>query len=171
MNRLHSELLRPLALTLLSAGCLALALPASAATDPATPEAATAEPAVPLMRLGNAVKPLSYRVELELSPQQEQFKGQVEIEIELKEARNFFWLNGRGLQIDSAVLLRDGREYAATARYGGKEFIGLGFAEKLPVGSARLRLNYRACGRSGGGQQYAVAATDHAGRWACAQYL
>ena len=89
------------------AGCaliLASTLAGCAQSD--APEEASAvnssEP--PVARLGNAVVPVRYQIELKIDPTQDRFSGVVSIDVSVNEARDTIWLHGKGLNIAEAYL-------------------------------------------------------------------
>ena len=98
---------------------------------------------VPVMRLGSAVLPLAYELDLRIVPEQDQFQGKITIELELKEDTDFFWMNGNELKLQSAQLSQNGQLYSAQIVAEQKEFIGLQFAQKLKKGKGKLLISYR----------------------------
>ena len=99
----------------------------------------------PVMRLGDAVKPLAYALALQLDPRRQDYAGRVEIDVELAAPRDFFWINGIRLDVQSAVVTAGSERFVATAApAGGDEpFIGLQFDRPLPAGRARLAIAFR----------------------------
>ena len=63
----------------------------------------------PQLRLGDEVRPVRYRLELTVIPQQDAFTGRIEIDLELRKTTDVVWLNARDLTIDSAHLTAGGR--------------------------------------------------------------
>ncbi|MBX9644297.1 MAG: M1 family metallopeptidase, partial [Novosphingobium sp.] len=114
-----------LAASALSLACSAPALAEAPVADPAAAAAAALAP-VPPGKLTDAVRPLTYRLDLTVDPAQERFSGHVEIDATLKAASTFVDLHGRDLKMAKAV---------ATA--GGKSYVGRWF-ELDPTGVARL---------------------------------
>jgi alanyl aminopeptidase len=104
--------------------------------------ARAADPAPPVMKLGDAVRPLGYALDLRLLPDSPGFDGKVEIDIELQRPLDFFWINGRQLEIKRASLLVGGRTLPVAATAAGEEFIGVRLPETVPAGRARLVLEY-----------------------------
>lgn len=111
----------------------------------ATPQA-PAEESPPPGRLGQAVVPVSYRIELSIDPSQSHFSGEVQIDVMLAEPRDAIWLHGKNLEISEAYLTdRDSRRIAAT--YSERLDSGvarLQLARPAPAGPAALHLSYRA---------------------------
>ena len=58
----------------------------------------------PVARLGNAVVPNRYSIELRIDPSQESFSGEVTIDISLNESRDTIWLHGKNLDISEVYL-------------------------------------------------------------------
>ncbi len=117
---------------LLLAACLLFSLAARAAADP--------DP--PVMKLGDAVRPLAYSLDLTLLPEQTDFIGKVEIDVELQRPLDFFWINGRELEVHRASLLVDGAVLPVTATTAGEEFIGIRLPRQVRAGRARLAIEY-----------------------------
>ncbi len=53
---------------------------------------------VPVGRLGNAVEPVHYRLELRIDPTQDSFSGSVSIDVKINEPVDRIWLHGKGLR-------------------------------------------------------------------------
>ena len=100
-----------------------------------------AEP--PKLRLGEDVRPVRYRLDLTILPQQDNFSGAVEIDIDIRKPTDLIWLNARDLKIDDAKLVTSSATLAAKVEPGGKEFAGFAFPSAVPAGSATLRITYR----------------------------
>lgn len=119
------------------------AAPSTASSD--SPVASKSQP--PKMRLGDAVRPLQYALELEIDPDQSELQGTVKIDIELTRALDFFWINGNQLQIKQARIQSDGRSLNMQVEKGGDQFIGLRLPagqSLLAAGRATLEIQYRA---------------------------
>lgn len=133
----------------LAASVLTLALTATipgtvAAPDRAT-EAALALAPVPPGRLTDAARPLAYRIDLTVDPDQERFSGKVEIDTELKRASSFIDLHGRDLKMTSAVAVVNGQRLPA--RYYELDESGVArlvFDQTLPAGPLTLLFDYDA---------------------------
>lgn len=98
-----------------SAFTLALTTAAPATSPPpnAAAEAARALAPVPPGRLSDAVRPLAYRIDLTVNPDNERFSGKVQIDTVLKRSSTFIDLHGRELNMTSAVALVNGKQIAA----------------------------------------------------------
>lgn len=103
---------------------------------------AAADPAPPVMKLGESVRPLAYSVDLTVLPDAAGFDGKVEIDIELARPLDFFWINGRELDVKRATLLVNGRLLAVTTVAAGEDFIGVRLPRTVPAGRARLAFEY-----------------------------
>ena len=64
--------------------------------------AAAANPTPPPMRLGEDVQPLAYELAVTLVPDAPGFTGRIDIDVDLRRPLDFFWMNARGLEIQSA---------------------------------------------------------------------
>ena len=60
----------------------------------------------PRLRLGDAVRPTGYEVELTLRPEADSFPGRVTIDLELREPTTVIWLHGVDLEIQDAPWTR-----------------------------------------------------------------
>ena len=61
----------------------------------AIPHWVAAQLAPPTLRLPEGVRPLRYTAELEIRPDQPEFRGALEIEIALRQEKPVVWLNAR----------------------------------------------------------------------------
>lgn len=116
----------------------ALALLPAAASLAA--ESADAAPPVPTGRLGTAVVPGAYRLELRMLPDQPTFSGQGQIEVQVAAPTRVIYLHGNGLDVSSAVLTPAGGT-PLIARYEQVDPLGvarLDFATAVPAGPATL---------------------------------
>jgi aminopeptidase N len=134
---------------LLAASAFTLALttaaPATSPTPDAAAEAVRALAPVPPGRLTDAVRPLTYRIDLTVNPDNERFSGKVEIDAVLKRGSTFIDLHGRELAMASAVAVVNGKRIPA--RYFELDETGvarLTFAEPLPAGPVTLVFEYDA---------------------------
>jgi len=103
-------------------------------------------PAIPVGQLGNAVQPIMYRLDLTILPEQDDFSGITEIDVEIAEATTVIYLHGNGLKISTASLTTpDGDSHVAV--YEQVEDTGvarLTFSSSVPSGAATLRFEYTA---------------------------
>src|SRR5262245_23653114 len=100
---------------------------------------ALAQAPPPALRLPEGVRPLRYAAELEIRPEQAEFRGALEIHAEVSRSTPVVWLNARFLAVERATA----GEREATLLPGGDDFIGLRFEPPLEPGSFTLRLEYR----------------------------
>ena len=103
---------------------------------------AAADPVPPVMKLGDAVRPLAYTLDLTVRPDDTGFEGTARIDIELQRPLDFFWINGRELEIKRATLLVNGQALPLSTVAAGGEFIGVRLPRQLPPGRARLEFEY-----------------------------
>ncbi len=131
------------------AGCaliLASALAGCAQSDAPEQAAAVNSSEPPVARLGNAVVPVRYRIELKIDPTQDRFSGVVSIDVAVNEARDTIWLHGKGLNITEAYLT-DSESRRIDASYEERDESGvalLTLARVAEVGSATLHFTYDA---------------------------
>lgn len=82
----------------------------ASAARPAGPDpqvAAGGAPAAPGFRLGDAVAPLAYELDLELDPRLTRYQGRVAIDVRIDEPVRSIWLHAADLAVDGAHLERD----------------------------------------------------------------
>ncbi len=87
----------------------------------------------PTLRLGDNVRPVRYRASLTVIPQQDNFTGTIEIDLDVQKPTDIIWLNGRHLTIDPAKLVAGGHTLVAKTQTSGTEFIGFAFKSAIPV--------------------------------------
>jgi len=73
----------------------------------------TSEAGVPVGRLGDAVTPLHYQLELRIDPARDAFSGNVAIDVRLKEPADGFWIHGKDFAIDEIFLTDAGGDRVA----------------------------------------------------------
>ena len=165
-----ASLLLSVALPALAAAPLATAqtAPAPVPASPGAPSAAapplaaaakspaiTADPNAPRGRLGDAVKPVAYRLDLTVDPAKPRFSGQVEIDVDVRQAgARSIYMHGRGLAVQSIVARvgRAGAEEGRGATYIYGTWIAVDptgvahveFNQPLPAGRLSLLINYDA---------------------------
>ena len=100
---------------------------------------AAAQETPPALRLPDAVRPLQYTAELTLRPAEEQFRGTIEIEVEVARQTSVLWLNARFLSLERARI----DDAAAEILPGGQDFVGLRAAAPLAPGRTTIRIEYR----------------------------
>ncbi|HXM42841.1 MAG TPA: M1 family metallopeptidase [Bryobacteraceae bacterium] len=101
---------------------------------------AFAEP--PKLRLPDDVRPVRYRADLTVIPQQDAFTGKIEIDLDVRKPADVIWLNARNLTIDTAEVTSGGQTHAAKVQTGGDNFAGFAPASQIPAGPAQLRIEY-----------------------------
>jgi len=145
----HRSLLWLISLSMIAASCSSrraasekspVAIPHAGATQ-ASPVAGSREP--PKLRLGNAAAPTRYALELTLVPTEEIFSGQVDIDLQIREPRTVIWLNGSELEVTKTTLQLGAETFSGRPVPGGADFVGLAFDREIPVGSAKLRIEYQ----------------------------
>ena len=126
-------------------GCSESGTPATDRTS-ATQSAAIDSYEAPVARLGNAVVPNRYSIELRIDPSQERFSGKVTIDISLNEPRDTIWLHGKNLDI-SEVYLTDSHSNRVEASYEERLESGvslLSLERLVDTGPATLHFTYSA---------------------------
>ena len=96
----------------------------------------------PKLRLGDDVRPVRYRLDLTIVPQQDTFTGKIEIDLEVRKPVDVIWLNARDLTVDTAELTAGGRTVPAKAQTSGTQFAGFAVPSAIPAGPAQLRIEY-----------------------------
>ncbi len=98
----------------------------------------------PKLRLNEVQKidPVSYRVDLTLDPEKDDFTGTIVIQLDAKETTDTLWLNQESISIQSAVLDANG-ETSATVIPGGADFVGFKFPKPIPVGPSEITIHYK----------------------------
>ncbi len=96
----------------------------------------------PQLRLPETVAPTSYRVALKLDPNQTVFKGQIHIELDIKQPVQTIWLNATAISISEAKLSGAGKTRAAKVVPDGADFVGLAFDAPVEAGAAQLDITY-----------------------------
>src|SRR5262249_7348259 len=97
----------------------------------------------PRLRLGDAVKPVSYDWHLAVDPGEPTFTAQVRIEIEVQRGMPVLWLTATGLRIEAAEVQQEGGRAEASATAVGEEHLrieprgGGGFAPGRAVVTLR----------------------------------
>ncbi|MBC5765504.1 M1 family metallopeptidase [Ramlibacter albus] len=139
----------------------ALLLLAFAAVFPAQAQAPRTPP---VMRLGDAVKPLAYDLALTVDPAHAGFSGRVEIDVDVRQATDFFWMNANRVDVRSAVLTAGGQRYDAKATLApGDQFAGMQFARAVPAGRAKLAIEF--AGRFSTNETRGVFKQQDQGEW------
>ena len=108
-------------------------------------------PAATSVHLPDDMKPIRYRLELDVDPRDEHFTGKVTIGVQVERATDHVVLHGRDLEVKSASLIRDGERIEAEVRsrraYGAKETdeeLVLLFPAWVAPGPAEIVVEYAA---------------------------
>ncbi len=142
--RPHSLPFRQVATSLLAATLLLSASPAAFAAV-TTPVASASTEAIPQGKLSDAAKPVAYRLDLTVIPDQERFSGHSEIDVVLKAGARSLYMHGRDLNVTKAVAIAGGQTVAVT--YTQVDPLGVAridFASPLPAGPVTLKFDYDA---------------------------
>jgi len=112
---------------------------------------ASAQTAFPTGKLGGTVRPLAYRLELEILPDQTTFSGTTEIDIQVDAPTPLIHLHGNGLVVASATYTGAvGTRLAGTTQAGRYQQLdptgvaAIDFAAPVPAGRGTLRIQYSA---------------------------
>jgi alanyl aminopeptidase len=107
-------------------------------------QAYCADSAQPLGKLPRDIQPLAYRLDLTILPEQADFAGVTEIDIDVRKPSSVIWMHANGLVISSATLRRG----TAPARLAHLEQVDptgvarLSFEQNVAAGRATLRFVY-----------------------------
>lgn len=102
-------------------------------------------PEIPMGRLGDAVVPQRYELDLTIVPERERFSGRVAIEIDIREPSDLIWLHGNRLNVTEAWL-EQGR-VRIDARYTQADDTGISRLDLVATpkaGPASLHFEYDA---------------------------
>ncbi len=105
--------------------------------------ALAASPAAAVERLGEVVRPIAQAIALELDPAREDYRGTVEIDLEVAREVPAIRLHARGQAIESAELRVAGaapRPLVATP--GAADFVAFGDGQPIPPGPSRLTIAF-----------------------------
>lgn len=105
---------------------------------------AASHPVEPLRRLGDAVVPSRYEVQLTLDPRQEGYGGHVAVHLRVNKPTQTFRMHALELTIDAVSLEIDGRRSQARVKAldeSGLLQVDAGFT--MPPGEALVRIDYR----------------------------
>src|SRR5580700_1730885 len=97
---------------------------------------------VPKLRLGDAVRPVKYAVDLTLLPENLTFSGAIDIDIEIQESSSVIWLNAKEITIKEVSLKSDNKIQTPVVEPAGEEFVGLRLTSNVPPGPAKLHIQY-----------------------------
>jgi alanyl aminopeptidase len=108
-------------------------------------ELTTQEREVPVGRLGDAIVPVHYRLELRIDPIQDSFSGTVSIDAHLNEPVDSIWLHGKGFDIDE-IFLADADGNRVAASYEQKHDSGVSLvslAQKVDAGAVTIDISFQ----------------------------
>lgn len=103
---------------------------------------ASANPAPPTLRLPAGVRPLRYRLDLQIVPSAPSYSGTVAIDLSVDAPTSLVWLNASGLAIDGAEVRAGGATQAARILPGGDDHVGFAVDQELAPGPAQLDIRY-----------------------------
>jgi len=95
------------------------------------------------LRLPDIIRPLQYQADLRVIPGQDEFQGNIEIDIEIRQSTPVFRLHGKELTLDEVRIEAAGRALTATAGAAGEDFLTITPSEPLGPGKARVLIKYR----------------------------
>jgi aminopeptidase N len=115
------------------------------AVAPSALMASTTPQPIPRGLLPDVARPLAYRLDLTLLPDQPRFSGHAEIDVQIKAPTSSLYLHGRDLKMAKALAKVDGK--IIPARYTQLDSFGvsrLDFDRPLPAGKVTLLFDYDA---------------------------
>ncbi len=121
---------------------------------------------IPTGRLGNAVTPSAYRLDLVVDPAQPRFSGHVEIDATLNAPSRFVYLHGRDLTMKRVTATISGKNYIGA--YKEVESTGVAlliFADILPAGPVTFSFAYDAPFQNGPAGMFRVKVGDDYYSW------
>jgi alanyl aminopeptidase len=125
----------------LFAVCVLASLCAWSANPDQAPDQA---PIPPQFRLpAHEVGPVRYRADLTIVPDQDTFRGVVEIDLQFTEPTSILWLNGERLNVKDATLTVGHEKLAAKVIGEPQGYVGFEFGHPLAPGEATLRVEYQ----------------------------
>jgi alanyl aminopeptidase len=95
----------------------------------------------PPFRLPTTVAPRHYSLNITVAPDQDTFKGSVEIELNFKEATSVLWLNADKLTVSDATLTVGSQTLKAKVLPQPKDLVGFSFEHPVGPGPANLHVN------------------------------
>src|SRR5207245_3560552 len=96
----------------------------------------------PQFRLPTLVAPQRYRVTLTVAPDQDTFTGQVDIDLNFKEASSVLWLNADKITVKEAALTVEGQTITAKVIAQPKDLVGFSFDQPVEPGAATFHVSY-----------------------------
>ena len=133
------------AVVILFAGCGPVEDQRDTLDTPPTTTPDTLEGAAPTGKLPTGVRPLAYRLDLLLDPRQEDFSGEVVIDVNLDEPTSQIWMHGKGLVVSKVIASTESGDvvlgdYAEVLASGVS---AISFEKELPAGVVSLELEYQ----------------------------
>jgi alanyl aminopeptidase len=103
-----------------------------------------AQSAPPGFLLPKGVVPRKHTIEMTIDPSRETFTGVARIEVQVLKPERLFWVNGKDLSVQEAVVEVGKSAQKAKVQTAGGEFIGLEVERPVPAGTAILSIRYQA---------------------------
>jgi alanyl aminopeptidase len=105
---------------------------------------ASAADTPPKLRLAEVqnVSPISYKAELSLDPEKDDFTGTIVIKLDVQEPSQTIWLNRGSITVETAALTQQGKTLTAKVLAGGDDFVGFQFDRPAATGAAELTVHY-----------------------------
>ena len=119
--------------------------------------------AAPEFRLGNQVEPVRYAANLTVTPGQDTFDGEIDIDVRLAAPADEIWLNASGLTIQSAELHAGDAVIPAKVQLKNDRFAGFSMQQTVPAGPARLHIRYS--GKVSNKSSAGIFQLEEANRW------
>ena len=99
----------------------------------------------PTLRLGDDVRPVRYRLDLTVVPEQDTFTGRIEIDLDVRKPTEVLWLNARNLTFDDAKFIQAvERRYRCILRAKGRPLPGTQRNLAKVLESIRICMAYKA---------------------------
>ena len=98
----------------------------------------------PRFRLpADEVRPIRYRVDLTIIPDQDTFTGAIDIDLQFAKPASVLWLNAEKLEIKDATLTAGGEKFAAKIITEPNDYVGFAFNHPAGPGPATLHAAYQ----------------------------
>jgi len=118
----------------------------------------------PKFRLpADVVKPIRYRVDLTIIPDEEKFVGAIEIDLQFAKPAGVLWLNADKLAFKDATLTVEGEKFDAKVITTPKDDVGFAFGHHVGPGPATLHVDYQ--GDVSRKDQQGIFQMKDGGRW------
>ncbi len=131
-----------------------------------TPPVSFILPAAPAGKLGDAVTPIAYRLDLSVDPAKERFSGHVEIDARLKQASDRVFLHGRDFKIHSVTAVAQGKTYSPVwHQLADGDSAVLEMRGEVPAGPVTFIFDYDAPFGSGPAGMFRVHVGDEWYSW------